>query len=302
MEQPRVERVLRLMRLMSGNVRYTVEQLAEILETSYRSIYRYIDTFRTVGFAVEKDEHNVYRLMQLPTEYEDLKNLVYFSDEEAQIVCNLIESLNSTNTLKANLYKKLTRVYDVSKINEFEGVKSNAANVQALKTAMTDHRKVVLKSYASANSGVIRDRIVEPFGFTNNHIDIWAYDIENEANRLFKIPRIEWVDILKEPWSFEDQHHKTHIDAFHMSGDELYHVRLEMNLKAKNLLCEEFPLAEPDVVFDGNKWYFDSFVCKMEGIGRFVLGLSADITVIDSPELEKYLRSYSKANIKKYIK
>ena len=292
MEQPRVERVLRLMRLMSGNVRYTVEQLAEILETSYRSIYRYIDTFKTVGFAVEKDENNVYRLMQLPSEYEDLKNLVYFSEEEAQIVCNLIEGLDSSNTLKANLYKKLTRVYDVTKISEFEGVKSNSANVQALKTAMDEHRKVVLKSYASANSGIIRDRLVEPFGFTNNHIDVWAYDIEKRANRLFKIPRIDWVDVLPEEWSFEQDHHKTPIDAFHMSGEDKIHVRLEMNLLAKNLLCEEFPLAIPDISQEGDKWIYDSYVCKMAGIGRFVLGLRKDIMIVDSPELEAYINDY----------
>lgn len=292
MEQPRVERVLRLMRLMSGNVRYTVEQLAEILETSYRSIYRYIDTFKTVGFAVEKDENNVYRLMQLPSEYEDLKNLVYFSEEEAQIVCNLIEGLDSSNTLKANLYKKLTRVYDVTKISEFEGVKSNSANVQALKTAMDEHRKVVLKSYASANSGIIRDRLVEPFGFTNNHIDVWAFDIEKRANRLFKIPRIDWVDVLPEEWSFEEEHHKTPIDAFHMSGDSKIHVRLEMSLLAKNLLQEEFPLAIPDIYQEGDKWIFDSFVCRMEGIGRFVMGLRKDINIIDSPELSNYVNDY----------
>ena len=293
MEQPRVERVLRLMRLMSGNVRYTVEQLAEILETSYRSIYRYIDTFKTVGFAVEKDENNVYRLMQLPSEYEDLRNLVYFSEEEAQIVCNLIEGLDSSNTLKANLYKKLTRVYDVTKISEFEGVKSNSANVQALKTAMDNHRKVVLKSYASANSGIIRDRLVEPFGFTNNHIDVWAYDIEKRANRLFKIPRIDWVDILPEDWSFEKEHHKTQIDAFHMSGDSKIHVRLEMSLLAKNLLQEEFPLSIPDITQEDDKWIYDSYVCQLAGIGRFVIGLGREIEVIDSPELAKYIKEYT---------
>ena len=36
MEQPRVERVFRLMRLMTGNVYFTVEELAEKLDTSYR--------------------------------------------------------------------------------------------------------------------------------------------------------------------------------------------------------------------------------------------------------------------------
>ena len=53
MEQARIERTLRLMRLMSGNVYLTVGQLAKRLDTSTRSIYRYIDTFKTCGFAVE---------------------------------------------------------------------------------------------------------------------------------------------------------------------------------------------------------------------------------------------------------
>ena len=48
MDQPKIERLLRLMALMSGNVDYTVEELASRLETSYRSIYRYIETFKRV--------------------------------------------------------------------------------------------------------------------------------------------------------------------------------------------------------------------------------------------------------------
>ena len=292
MEQPRVERVLRLMRLMTGNVRYTVDQLAEKLDTSYRSIYRYIDTFKTVGFAVEKDENNVYRLMQLPSEYRNLRNLVYFSDEEAHILCNLIEGLNGTNTLKAGLYQKLAKIYDSTKINEFEGSKSNAANVQALSQAMKDRKKVVLKSYASSNSGIVRDRLVEPFSFTNNHVDVWAYDIENRENRLFKIPRIEWVDIIPEEWSFEDQHHRSPIDAFHMCGDTKIHVRLKMSLLARNLLCEEFPLAEQDVRQEGDSWIFDADVCALEGVGRFVCGLLQEVRILEGDELKQYVKEY----------
>lgn len=56
MEQPKVERTLRLMQLMSGNAYLTVEQLAKRLDTSSRSIYRYIDSFKACGFAVEKVE------------------------------------------------------------------------------------------------------------------------------------------------------------------------------------------------------------------------------------------------------
>ena len=139
MEQPRVERVLRLMRLMSGNVYFTIDELAEKLETSYRSIYRYIDTFKEVGFAVEKIHGNVYRLVKMPSPFKDIQKLVYFSDEEASILCNLIENLDSTHTLKASLYKKLAAIYDLTSINEFKGTKSNAACIQAFRIAMYEN-------------------------------------------------------------------------------------------------------------------------------------------------------------------
>ena len=56
MEQPKIERVLRLMKMMTGNNNYTVEDMAERLGTSYRSVYRYIDTFKEAGFVVQRKE------------------------------------------------------------------------------------------------------------------------------------------------------------------------------------------------------------------------------------------------------
>ena len=298
MEQPRVERVFRLMRLMTGNVYFTVEELAEKLDTSYRSIYRYIDTFKELGFAVEKIHGNVYRIVKMPSSFKDLSKLVYFSDEEAKIVCNLIENLDSTHALKSALYKKLAAIYDITSINEFKGSKSNAACVQAIRNAMDEKKRVVLKNYASSHSGDIRDRLVEPFGFTNNHIDVWAYDVEKKENRLFKIPRIEWVDVLNEEWKFEEQHHRTNIDDFRMGyeGDGVP-VKLELSLRAKNLLVEEFPLAESGVKKDGDKWVYSGKVGHMEGVGRFCIGLAGDVKVVDSPDLEHYIKDFVKENL-----
>ena len=295
MEQPRVERVLRLMRLMSGNALFTVEDLARKLDTSYRSIYRYIDTFKTLGFAVEKMQGNVYRLVKLPPQFKDLTKLVYFSDEEANILCGLIENLDSTNTLKAALYKKLAAIYDLSSIKEFTGSKSNAACIQALRNAMDEKKQVVLKSYASSNSGDIRDRVVEPFAFTNNHIEVWAFDTADRKNKVFKIPRIEWVDVLSSDWKYAKKHHRGLIDAFHMCTDgEQMSIHLEMTLRAKNLLVEEFPLAATSVRRKGDKWIYDGLISKVEGAGRFCIGLAGDVKVFDSPELEAYIQDYVK--------
>lgn len=46
MDQPKIERMLRLMRLMSDNINFSVEDLPETLEMSDRTIYRYVDSFK----------------------------------------------------------------------------------------------------------------------------------------------------------------------------------------------------------------------------------------------------------------
>lgn len=100
------------MKMLAGNKNYTIDELAERLGISYRSIYRYIDTFKDSGFVVEKLHSNVYRLGKMPKGYIDLKDLIYFSKEEAYILNGLIDSLDSTNALKINL-KKGSRPYTI---------------------------------------------------------------------------------------------------------------------------------------------------------------------------------------------
>lgn len=46
MDQPKIERVLRLMTLLTGNATYTVQDLASMMGTTSRSIYRFMDTLK----------------------------------------------------------------------------------------------------------------------------------------------------------------------------------------------------------------------------------------------------------------
>ncbi len=296
MEQPRFERVLRLMQLMSGNVYYTIDELAEKLDTSYRSIYRYIDTFKTVGFTVEKINGSIYRLAKMPSQVKDLSKLIYFSEEEGRLICYLIENLDSTNALKATLYKKLAAIYDLTSINEFTGSKSNATTIENLRNAMDRKKKVILKNYASSSSGKIKDHLVEPFGFTNNHLDVWAYNVEKGTNVIYKIPRIESVEILPDDWEFESLHKKSRVDAFRMQSDEQTHVRLELTMMGKNLLVEEYPLSEPDIKEEDGKWIYDGMVSNMKGVGRFCIGLADNVKVLECDELKEYIWEFVKNN------
>lgn len=302
MDQPKIERVLRLMTLMSGSVEYTVDELAEKLDTSYRSIYRYIDTFKACGFAVEKIHGNVYRLAKYSPKYPDLDKLVYFSEEEACLVNHLIDRLDPTNALKAGLQRKLAAIYDSTRIADYIDKRSNAANVEALSRAVREKKAVRLCRYESGHSGQIRDRRVEPFGFTTNFIDVWAFDLEDGRNKIFKISRIEEVELLEDtPWTREAEHERLGMDVFRMTGRETFRLRLLLSMKAKNLLVEEYPLAERDLHPEADgRWLLDTGICAVAGVGRFVSGLAGETEILEGEALREYLRDYAQNFLKKF--
>ena len=295
MDQPKIERVLRLMTLLSGGEEYSIDQLAERLDMSYRTIYRYLDTFKAAGFAVQKVRGNVYRLAKLSPKAPDLDKLVYFSEEEAYLVNHLIDRLDPTNSLKSGLQRKLAAIYGSTNIADFIDKKSNAANVEALSRAIREQKAVRLLRYESGHSGRIRDRHVEPFGFTTNFIDVWAYDLEDGRNKIFKISRMEEVEVREdEPWAHGVQHERQGMDVFRMAGPEEFRVRLRLSMKAKNLLVEEYPLAERDLRADGDAWVLDTGICAVAGVGRFVAGLAGEVELLEGEPLREYLKKSAK--------
>ena len=292
MEQPKIEKIFNLIRMMSGKKTFTVGELAEKMATSYRSIYRYIDTFRSAGFVVEKIQGSTYRIVKMPSSFKNFDKLVYFTEEEAAVINSLIENLEETNSFKTTLRKKLSAIYDRTDILNATPKHPTAIKLFALNDAMHKKKRVVLKSYESAHSGTVLDRTVEPYRYTEGCMAIWAYDVENKDCRILKVSRIGKVQITDIDWQNESEHRDGFVDAFRMAGTERYHVRLELSLRAKNLLAEEFPLAVKDIRMENDKWIYEGDVTHMAGIGRFVIGLIRDIRILESDELRSYISEY----------
>lgn len=301
MDQPKIERVLRLMQYMSSGFDYTINELADKLGMSYRTIYRYIDTFKNAGFAVVKTYGNVYKLEMMPDEAPKLERLLYFSDEEAYLVNNLIDRLSSANSLKKGLKDKLAVIYDSTSIADFVDARSNSTHVQRLAQAAKDKKLVILRDYESGNSHTIRDRYVEPFDFTTDYVDVWAYDLEDGKNKSFKVSRIGEVDVQENDWIAEDSHRKFGMDIFRMSNAKKpVRIVLKMTVMAKTLLVEEHPLAEKYLKKDGEQWILDTEVYSFAGVCRFFLGLSSDVKILEPQSLKDYVRNFIRKNLKEY--
>ena len=298
MSQVTIVRTLRCLAMMSGNTIYSIKEISRKLGVSTRTIYRYIETFQEAGFSVTRLGDYEYRVDRLAGNLEDLSNVIYFSDAEAQIVNRLIDSLDSTNSLKAGLKKKLASIYDSTNLAERIDNKNTAKKVEILVNAIREKKVVELKDYVSSYAGQTRTFKVEPFKFTSNYSDVWALDCKSGINKRIKILRIGEVVMTGEPWTREYAHHDEPMDAFNCFGPDEYHAVLKLNNAARNIMIEEFPLTEPDIkpipdcVIGGEKdqaWQYEGICRHLWGIGRFCLGQQLNLEVVECDALKDFM-------------
>lgn len=177
--------------------------------------------------------------------------------------------------------------------------KENAANVAALMEAIEGKRQVIFHGYSSSNSGEIKDRTVEPFAFAAGQKTVWCYEPASKTNKVFKVDRISNVQIKADKWEYETHHRQGKMDIFRMTGESPVAIKLQLSLMAKNILVEEYPDAEKELIptDDTDVWILDTEVYKMEGVGRFYIGLAGEIQIIDAPGLKEYAQQYCRSHI-----
>jgi predicted DNA-binding transcriptional regulator YafY len=301
MDHGRIVRLLRLMELLSSNVDYTTQELMDRLEISRRSIFRYLESFKTAGFTMKKKGTSVHKLLSNNCHKIDLSQLIHLSEEEAYLLHNLLGTLTSDCQIAINLEKKLTALFDATSVTEIIGNKVTGENIMRLRQAIDEKKQVTLVNYESGHTMRISDRLVEPIKFSTNYTDIYAYEVSTGMTKVFKLSRIGCVNISLDDWQYEELHTNIETDCFRMTGKEDIPVTLKMTLKAKNLLIEEYPLSAKYVSFDGESWWFRGIVKDLAGVGRFYMGLSDQLVVINSPELERHIRSLLKRNLSVYL-
>lgn len=301
MDHGRILRLLDLMKLLSSNVDYTITELMDRLDISRRSIFRYLETLRFAGFAVQKKKGtSIHKLLSKSDDSIDLSRLIHLSEEEAYLLHNLLGALSSDCQVMINLEEKLTALFDATSVTEIIGNKVNGENIMRLREAIDEKKQAILVGYESGNTMSVSDRLVEPIKFSTNYADVYAYEIASGKTKTFKISRIKNVSTLLKDWQHEDKHDNIEADCFRMTGKEDIPVTLRMTLKAKNLLVEEYPLASRHLSFDGEFWWFKANVRDMAGVSRFVIGLADQIRIIDSTSLKNYINKFKKDYLTEY--
>ncbi len=290
MDQPKLERLLRIMQLMTDkNRKYSVSELASALETSQRTVYRYIDTFKGVGFIINKDQDRVW-LAKESKHFKTISDLAYFTEEEAYILKRAIESIDAVNPAINGIKNKLCAIYDFKRVADVIVNPRMSSVVNVLLDSIACKQQVVLKRYRSSHSGIVSDRVVEPIAFGVNMVDILCFELLSGSCKFFKVSRIEEAECTGREFQFEARHVMLRRDVFRFSGTAQLPVKLRLSMVAANLLKEEFPLSESRISrYSDNEYVFEDFVCSYQGVGRFVMGLCNEIEVLESEEFITFL-------------
>ena len=284
--QAKMLRVFRLIALLKSG-HWTVPQLAQRLDMTQRSIYRYLKFLEAVDFIVEKDFRDRYFLFTS----EEEANGSQFCIEEMNVLKQLVKTELSRNPLKASLLRKLSLNSELDAVPQLVIKARNGKMVELLSNAIKDKKQVILSKYHSANSSNVRDRLIEPIGFGDDYQTILALDVRDKVCKQFKLERIGEVVIHTDGFRFEEHHQKDRADIFGMTGKDTVWVTLKLKMRAYLLLREEFPLAIPYLEkLDDGDYQFYGPVKGFEGLSRFVLGLGEDITPLNPPEFIDYIR------------
>jgi proteasome accessory factor C len=289
--QHRLLKVLKLISVLKAQPPKSVKLLAKQFETSERSIYRYIDLLKEVGFEVEKDKSN-----KIYIENFDNQLNAIFTNEEAEFIKTTVLQLGNNHVLrnsvllKLNLYSEIEEIgIDISKAHLGQMIKT-------IQTAIDNKTQVILKSYFSVNSNSVSDRRIEPIQFTADYSYIFSYELETKTNKLFATDRFKEVKTTDVSFKFSEFHQFEGMDIFNFANTgEIFSIDLMLNLRAYILLKKEFPLVEKHIKVNmkTNQFHLQSKIFNLKPIARFVKGLhNDDVKVLGSEEFIEYLKSY----------
>jgi predicted DNA-binding transcriptional regulator YafY len=256
LNQHKILRVLQLITFLQEEPHKSVEQLANFLDTTERTIYRYLDLLRECGFDLHKDANQRFYI-----EKEDGDG-IHFTNEEAQFLKELVLTTGNKSKLKDSV---LSKIYTGSELSMVAGHLINVKNgkiIERLTRAMMSKQQVQLKKYQSINTETISDRIVEPFGFTENYQTVMAYEPASEKNKTYNIDRIGSVEYLEQKFQNEDKHEQQVMDVFGFAFNGKKHpIKLEMSLKEYLLLKNQYPLIAPFIKYNSNS---DHYILDIE--------------------------------------
>ncbi len=292
--QNRIYRLFQLINYLKARPAKSVRSIESFLDTSERTVYRYLDLLKDLGFNIEKDNNN-----KMFISVSSDTDLIPFTPQEAEYLKKLILSSGKENQLAQSVLQKVQQSSEIQ-LGADSLFKAHLAKiVEQISVAIIEGKQLLIKGYSSANSQSISDRLVEPTCFTDNYDSVSAFEIKTQLNKYFNIERMASVEVLETPMKHEAQHEFYKPDIFGFQGKSMNkEIELELSMRAYLLLKEEFPMSASFIkpVPETGKYYFKANVQSFQAPGRFVLGFLEEVQVLGSKEFIRFIQKVIKKN------
>jgi predicted DNA-binding transcriptional regulator YafY len=276
-----------LIALTESPNRYTKVDLATQYNVHKDTIKEDIEDIRNAGFQVTHDKQYRYAIVQDKV-YEHLKELLFFSENEQGFILDVLEKTNHADKRYERVRKKLENIHDISKIGSSMITKPFLTKINLLEKAKASKFLVKLVGYRSTNSSDVTDRLVEPFQISHKEDMLHSFDVEKKDIRHFRLSRIERVEVVEVPWTYEGKHHVKATDPFRIVDDKQVSVHIRMKVGGLNEITERFPLTSAYLKPAADEAGLYDLECKVNhrfyGLSNFILGHHRDIVEILEPE------------------
>ena len=190
----------------------------------------------------------------------------------------------------------MSRVQKEQRLSSLKRISREMGFVVTIQEAIDRRRRLIFKDYASGNSGEVKDRYVVPINLFYNDENVYCFDLGSKKYKQFRLHRIGAIEYSEDASPYPlPVTGPMRADVFRWlmpEGERTYHVRLRMDVGAKNYLLEEYSCAEklPKEEFyeeKKNKWILDTRVSGLGAVRRFYLGLADKIEILDTEDSEE---------------
>ncbi len=313
----RLHRLLGIMMLIDSRGIMKAGNLARILETSERTVYRDIDILCEAGIPIMSipGPNGGYSFME---DYKINSNVLESGDAVTLLLSSMGIRPEKNTEMAQQLNNALIKLENsVSKEHKEEIIKAKERffidldpwwgrrienqNIDTIKKAVLHLKK--LKVHYKKYNGEISERIIRPYGAVVKNAEwyVAAFCEVKEEIRIFKCSRIENIEVLDESFSMAEDFHleefwgnskqKFQEQASFKVEHSAYPVKIK-SYEERNQILQGFHVCSSMKIED--KWVYDIDMISFQTACNVIFPLSDRVEVLEPVELREYIKK--KAN------
>lgn len=308
----RLHRLLGIIMLIDSRGTMKANQLAKILETSERSIYRDIDILCEAGIPIMSvpgpnggySFMDNYKLNIGALENNDavtllLSSMGVIADKNTETADHLKNAMiKLENSLSEEHRKEIQRAKEKFLVDSepWWGKRIENRHIDIIREAVLNLKKI--KVYYKKYDADASERILRPYGVVVKDSEWYMAAFCETKNdlRIFKCSRIESVEVMEEsfiiPRDFdlekfwESSKQQFVKKSLGRANPDFYPVKVKLKEKYKSLL-KGFSISSS--IQSENKWIYDIDMLSFETACSVIFPLSDRIEVLEPPELRDYI-------------